>query len=234
MKNALIFFALVLAWSVSFSQNLIKDPGFESVYLYKKGKREHFAYKDWTFLSIIPMNTWAGAPDFSEYKSRSTADKITYSYFTPYSGNSYLSSVYAIEKNIYQGKLIQPLIKGRKYKFSCQYMFGGDIMSTKLIEQNLNYNMGVLFTKNDMSDSASIKKLNSDVELPKHISINTYNYKRDNNKWKYFESEFEAVDNYEYILIGSFQKLMDKSPFPPNVNYGIGFRFDELTLVEIR
>ncbi len=94
--------------------------------------------------------------------------------------------------------------------------------------------MGVLFTKYDLSDSLSIRKLNDlEVTIPKLISINTYDHKKDNNKWKYFESEFIAEDDYDYIVIGSFGKLMDKSPFPPTVNYGVSWRFDELSLVEI-
>ena len=57
----------------------------------------------------------------------------------------------------------------------------------------------------------------------RHISINTYNFKKDNGKWKYFESEFTAEEDYDYIVIGSFGKLMDKSPFPPNVTYAVSY-----------
>ncbi len=228
---------LLLSFLISESlhcQNLINDPGFESVYLYKYGKREHFNYNDWNSLSRIPMNTWAGAPDYSEYITRSTEEYISLGYFKPYKGNSYLSSIYTIERNLYQGNLITQIQKGKKYKLSIYYKFGGDIMSSKIITDNLNRNMGVLFTKYDMSDSLSIRKLNDlEVTIPKHISINTFDYKKDNNKWKYFEGEFVADDDYTYIVIGSFGKLMDKSPFPPNVNYGISWRFDELYLVEM-
>ena len=233
MKYTLSIFLLLLFLNILSGQNLIKDPGFESVYLYKDGKREHFGYKDWKFLSRIPMNTWAGAPDFEVYNSRSLSDEKIKSYFTPFAGNSYLSSVYTIDKNLYQGQLVKPLIKGKKYKFSCQYKFGGEIMSESVIQNLLNYNMGVMFSNSDLSDTLSVKKIHDPkVELPIHISFNNFKYKSDNSKWKYFETTFISDSDYNYIVIGSFQKLMDKSPFPPYIHYGISFRFDEVSLVE--
>ncbi len=234
MKFLIFFISLILLSESANTQNLIKDPSFESVYLFQEGKREYFAYQDWKSLSKIPMKSWSGAPDYSEYLSRSSEEYISKEYFKPYKGNSYLSSIYTIERNLYQGKLIIQIQKGKKYKLTVYYKFGGDIISTKIITDNLNRNMGVLFTKYDLSDSLSIRKLNDlEVTIPKLISINTYDHKKDNNKWKYFESEFIAEDDYDYIVIGSFGKLMDKSPFPPTVNYGVSWRFDELSLVEI-
>lgn len=234
MKFIIFFISLILISESAITQNLIKDPGFESVYLYKDGQREHFNYKDWNSLSRIPMNSWNGAPDYYEYIIRSSDEYISLGYFKPYKGNSYLSSIYTIERNLYQGKLITQIQKGKKYKLSIYYKFGGDIMSSKIITDNLNRNMGVLFTKYDMSDSLSIRKLNDlEVTIHKHILINTFEFKKDNYKWKYFEGEFIADDDYTYIVIGSFGKLMDKSPFPPTVNYGVSWRFDELSLVEI-
>jgi len=234
MKFIILFLLSFLLSESAITQNLIKDPGFESVYLYQEGPREHFAYKDWKSLSRIPSLTWAGAPDYSEYITRSSEEYISLGHCKPYKGNSYLSSIYTIERNLYQGKLISQIQKGKKYKLTVYYKFHGDIMSSGIITKNLNNNMGILFTKEDMSDSISIQKLNKlDIKIPKHISISTFNYKSDNAKWKYFESEFIAEDDYDYIVLGSFGKLMDKSPFPPNVNYGISWRFDELYLVEM-
>ena len=234
MRYALSIWLLLIFLSIINGQNLVKDPGFESVYLYTKDKHEHFAYKDWTSLSGIPMLPWNGAPDYKVYKVRSTQEFIAKEKFKPHNGNSYLSSIYTIEKNLYQGKLLAPLIKGKKYKISLFYKFGGDLLPAKVINDNLNHNMGILFSKYDMSDSSSIKKLNNEkIILPKHVSINTYNYRADNGKWKFFETEFNAEDNFSYIILGSFKKLRDKSPFPPTVSYGISWRIDDLYISEI-
>lgn len=192
----------------------------------QKENSEYFSYLHWTPLFKIPMYTKLGAPDFALYKKKAEEFKDA---FFPYSGNSYLTSVYTICPNLYETKLKKTLQRDSIYKLSFKCKVYADLMEVPEIEYLIRNYLGVMFVNNTLKNDESILKIEKNlVSFPVDIAIQEYKHSY-NRQWFEYEATFKAKNDFSHIVVGSFKKFMEQVINPSIVN-GIAWRFDEIEL----
>ena len=185
--NLLILVVLGISHSLLGQTNLVPNPSFEeytscpSAY----GAENFIEAKGWANYHYTPdyynecaSNINVGVPS-NFFGNQQPSDGKAYVGFTVYH--------YSAPNEIIGMKLLQPIKKGKKYKFS---------IKVSLAENYSNYasdNIGILFTNTpEKAHNAGIYHFKSDRII------------KDSENWTTIEGVFFADDDYEHMLIGNF------------------------------
>lgn len=214
------------------AQEHILDPGFESMAI--DSILNTYFYENWLSLTSYEKQTKSGAPKYSLYlntiKSR---DSMVDAYYEPAKGDSYMTCHHAYLRNLYQGKLMQPLKKGRVYKVSFKYKIIAHRFSSSQVYDAVVDNIGCFFTTTDWSDSTKIKVLkNPKLKLEHHVALDTFDFNK-NMKWIQFDDYFVADKNYQYLIVGNVRKIIRQSEIGHYPIKGITYRIDEIHVTPV-
>jgi hypothetical protein len=195
-KNIILFFLLIISITV-FTQNLVKNPGFENMY----GCPDRIT-------SIHFCCNWSsptgGTPDYFSKKSANFSSGVPLNVVginNPNSGESYAGIIlYKKEIDYYeylQGELITPLEKGKTYYVTFYYNCAD--ISRYFVKE-----MGVYFVKNKISKKSFILNTNPNRKINNE---NIHQYSEMDN-WVKFTAKYVAYGGEKYFIIGNLDKKL--------------------------
>jgi hypothetical protein len=239
MNNFLVLLINISILFNCYSQELIQDGGFEEITFVKKDTS--WSYDHWKSLLYTKKFTSDYASKFSLYKevllSQDTTKFLFYKahelleYFKPFEGDSRLGIGNISTKNLWQGKLLQAIVKDSFYRLSFMYKILSDNIPPNKVEFIVANNIGLFFSEFDLADPKTIQGLKKlSIHLPFHFYINNFTYDK-NKKWIPMVIDFIAKKNFNYIIIGNNDMLtsaLEARPFK-----GTGCQFDNFSLQKI-
>jgi hypothetical protein len=235
VKARLVLFiiSLIILQENLNGQNLIQDPGFEAVEFVFDGEDTVYQYTHW--ISLLPFKKHAGSlliPRYSKIKKRILNNSHLH-YWEPFEGDSYLHPGVVYHRNLYQTKLLKPLIPGEKYKISFKYKVLADGYSSSKIESAINKKIGVSFSINDICTPEMIEKF-SERTYKFSPQYGLSNFHGDSLwTWQNFEFVFEADKAYQFLHAGNFTRIIESSELGYNPPSGISYRMDLLELIPV-
>jgi hypothetical protein len=217
--------------------NLIYDGGFEEIIHLNNSE---FIYKGWQPLHYFKNENRYGNPDYKLYLTAyrhliSTVYLKTWdNFFKPYEGNGLCFTQVASLKNIYQTKLLKPLQKDSIYRISFKYKINADNFDRKeIIARVNNAKIGALLVDMDVANDSVKRKAITNLKLKVLPQIQVMISISDSlNKWETFTSTFKATKNYQYLLLGNFDKLYGSIEVLPYEMKGITFLYDNIEIIK--
>lgn len=111
-------------------------------------------------------------------------------------------------RTLLQSKLKEPLKKDSFYRISFMYKILYEGFKLNLIENLMKNKIGVLFTNVDLDEpkyANSLRSLSIDFPLDFYINIKNIEW----NKWKSFNADFKANKEYNFIIVGNNNNLLN-------------------------
>lgn len=185
--SIVVFAASVASLKLHAQVNLVPNPSFEEYNICPSnyGVENFIEALHWSNYHYTPdyynecaTDKKVGVPD-NFFGNQQASDGKAYVGFTVYHNTA--------PNEIIGMKLLQPILKGKKYKFS---------IKVSLAENYSNYasdNIGILFTNTPKeAHNSGVYHFKSDRVI------------KDADTWTVIEGVFFADDNYEHMLIGNF------------------------------
>lgn len=189
--NCILSLFLIINSDYSFSQNLVRNPGFEDTISCPNDMGQVEKCVGWKPVNNTPdyFNTCNG-----NYCSVPSND---WGYQLSLSGNAYMgmitySSLTKNQREIIIGELESTLIKGKRYYVSFRF---NRTDYTKFATDNF----GVSFSTIAVTQSYNFNKIIKDRSIMHSADVNG-----DSINWKTVAGSFIADSNYRYIMIGNF------------------------------
>lgn len=225
--SLLLTFCLQIAESQKPSTNLVPNPSFEEYSDQPSGW--YYSGKDFSRVSMYWTSPTAASPDIYGPKVHVPESwaAVGFGEIKASQGTSYAGiTVYGCEngkphcREYIQVLLIEPLIPGQRYGFSC--------MLAHLKESVAVKNIGLWFSSYEIDEGAHEPILEQPMlTLDRFIPSD--------GKWNRWTGEFVADQKLSYLLIGNFRKDADsqvKIPLRSDIRFGY-YYIDDVRLYKI-
>ncbi len=204
MRHIRIISLLLFTYTLSAQNNLIRNPGLESW----KG----FPPIDWR---IISYSVDFFRSDMRMFSQESPGDYKFRSNF-PIKGHDGLSYLGLDRREIVQGALSEPLIKGKEYLISC-WVYKPDIYTKNVLDK-----FTIRFSADSMKLQTNNLKVNDGYEL---VKMDGKAIK--DQEWQLISNSFIAKGNEKYFQLGFFNGLV-------NGAFIVYYLFDDFSLTEVK
>jgi OmpA-OmpF porin, OOP family len=233
MKKSIIIITVVLISICTYSQNLVKNPGFEELkapYTHAWLCCDSFNkyVSNWLSLSLISAEIYKYDSTFLKFPS----DSSYFNILPAQHSGSYMAAINTYGTNnigepyrsYIQGELVKPMIKGKKYLIEFSIALSG-IMGKNILSNNI----GVYFC---------VKKLpvckTSNLFYKPQINYTDIPPITDKKQWVKLSWEYIAQDTFRYFTIGNFFSNSDtKIKKINNGGYASSYLIDDVAIVEL-
>ena len=230
LNNLLVHILFV---SFCFGQNLIVDPGFEDLQFNYEGQDTLYEYTHWKSLTIKRKISKFGFPKYSTYKTFLQSERVKDAW-KPYDGDSQLVPYVLHKQNLYQTKLLNPLVAGQKYKVSFKYRVIAYYIPKEKVALTINHKIGGRFSIKDYAKNDTIGQSNTtEFKQPPHFKISSYHPDSLYN-WVNYVYYFEADWPYAYLTIGNFIPIANSIAEGNHPMKAISFRIDDVSVEPIK
>lgn len=224
MLNLVQITILLFLSSLAYSQNLIKNGGFEDYHkLPEKDGCFNDYIKNWSNLNG-KKGYPNGTPDFLHKKGNDNGKVSNYYYskVEPYAGDAMMGVIVMPERPFYEYVSAEvPIKKGKRYEFS-MYINNGAPKYCGCSGKGL----GVYFSKKlPFQEKAELVEAQAQWMIDEQFYTTT---------WEKIRFKFTAPENYDHLTIGYFlkPKEIDMKPIKSSSDC-IYFFIDEISLEEI-
>lgn len=234
MKRIILIIIVSIFSVTSFSQNLVKNPGFEELkapYTHPWMCSESFNkfVSNWLSISLISAEIYKYDSSYLKIAS----DSSYFNMLPPQHSGNYLVAIKTYGTNnigepyrsYIQGELIKPMIKGKKYIIEFSIALSG-IMGQGVLSNNI----GVYFCINKLL----VRKSSNYLYKPQ-INYNQIPPITGRDQWLKLSWEYMAQDNYRYFTIGNFFSNADtKIKYIDKGGYASSYFIDDVRIEEVK